>query len=96
LTFFEMMFIEALGAWNEDTIPMLFLLVVIRVLPQPRRSLARRVMVRAPRIGGLRESLVTGILFLAGLLRLLDPQLLRETNLTAPMLPRGIRSLALP
>ena len=48
----------------EQVIPMLFLLVVILVLPQSRASLARRVKVRAPRVVGLRESLVTSAVFL--------------------------------
>ena len=48
----------------EQVIPMLFLLVVILVLPQSRASLARRVRVRAPRIVGLRESLITSVFFL--------------------------------
>jgi branched-chain amino acid transport system permease protein len=48
----------------EQVIPMLFLLVVILVLPQSRASLARRVRVRAPRVVGLRESLVTAALFM--------------------------------
>ncbi|HET7523393.1 MAG TPA: ABC transporter permease, partial [Acidimicrobiales bacterium] len=49
----------------EQVIPMLFLVVVILVLPQSRASLARRVRVRAPRIVGRRESLVTAGAFLA-------------------------------
>jgi branched-chain amino acid transport system permease protein len=48
----------------EQVIPMLFLLVVILVLPQSRASLARRVRVRAPRVVGLRESLVTTAVFM--------------------------------
>ena len=48
----------------EQVIPMLFLLVVILVLPQSRASLARRVRVRAPRIVGRRESLITAGAFL--------------------------------
>lgn len=44
----------------EQIIPMLFLLVVILVLPQSRASLHRRVMVRAPRVVGLKESLLAG------------------------------------
>ncbi len=48
----------------EQTIPMLFLLVVILALPQNRASLARRVRVRAPRLVGLRESLLTAGVFL--------------------------------
>ena len=49
----------------EQVIPMLFLIVVILVLPQSRASLARRVRVRAPRIVGRRESLITAGAFLA-------------------------------
>jgi branched-chain amino acid transport system permease protein len=52
----------------EQVIPMLFLLVVILVLPQSRASLARRVKVRAPRIVGLRESVLTGAMFLVAAL----------------------------
>ena len=48
----------------EQVIPMLFLLVVILVLPQGKASLARRVRVRAPRIVGRRESLITAGAFL--------------------------------
>jgi branched-chain amino acid transport system permease protein len=44
----------------EQVIPMLFLLVVILVLPQTKASLTRRIMVRAPRVVGLRESLIAG------------------------------------
>ncbi len=53
-------------AWSdlEQIIPMLFLLIVMLVLPQSRASLTRRVMVRAPRVVGLRESLVVGAAFL--------------------------------
>jgi branched-chain amino acid transport system permease protein len=64
----------------ELIIPMLFLLIVMLVLPQPRASLARRVMVRAPRIVGGRESLVTGIAFLA--LAVVVAQLLSANYLT--------------
>jgi branched-chain amino acid transport system permease protein len=48
----------------EQVIPMLFLLVAILVLPQSRASLARRVRVRAPRMVGLRESLITAGVFM--------------------------------
>src|SRR5580658_1006525 len=46
-------------SWSEFEliIPMLFLLLVMLVLPQQRATLARRVMVRAPRVVGLKESL---------------------------------------
>ncbi|MBO0729171.1 MAG: ABC transporter permease [Acidimicrobiaceae bacterium] len=64
----------------EQIIPMVFLLLVMLVLPQQRASLARRVMVRAPRIVGLRESLVTGVVFLA--LAVLVAQLLGSNYLT--------------
>jgi branched-chain amino acid transport system permease protein len=49
-------------SWSyfEQIIPMLFLLLVMLVLPQPRATLTRRVMVRAPRVVGLRESLASG------------------------------------
>ena len=52
----------------EQVIPMLFLLVVILVLPQSRASLARRVKVRAPRVVGLRESVITAAMFLGAAL----------------------------
>ncbi|HEX4865240.1 MAG TPA: ABC transporter permease [Acidimicrobiales bacterium] len=52
----------------EQVIPMLFLLVVILVLPQSRASLARRVKVRAPRLVGTRESLLTSAVFLGAAL----------------------------
>lgn len=48
----------------EQVIPMLFLIVVILVLPQGRASLTRRVRVRAPRVVGRRESLITAGAFL--------------------------------
>ena len=48
----------------EQVIPMLFLLVVMLALPQTRASLARRVRVRAPRVVGRRESLITAVVFL--------------------------------
>lgn len=48
--------------WNDfaNVTPMLFLLVVILVMPQSRAVLNRRIMVRAPRVVGLRESLIAG------------------------------------
>jgi branched-chain amino acid transport system permease protein len=49
----------------EQVVPMVFLLVVILVLPQSKASLTRRVRARAPRLVGLRESLVTALVFLA-------------------------------
>ena len=64
----------------EQVIPMLFLLVVILVLPQSRASLARRVRVRAPRIVGLRESLVTSTFFLVA--ALVVSATLSSTNLS--------------
>ena len=45
--------------------PELFLLVVILVLPQPRAVLTRRVMVRAPRVAGLKESALVGAALIA-------------------------------
>jgi branched-chain amino acid transport system permease protein len=39
---------------------MLFLLVVLLALPQSRAALNRRIMIRAPRIVGMRESLIAG------------------------------------
>jgi branched-chain amino acid transport system permease protein len=48
----------------EQVIPMLFLFAAILVFPQGRASLARRVRVRAPRIVGRRESLLTAAAFL--------------------------------
>jgi branched-chain amino acid transport system permease protein len=49
-------------SWSyfEQIIPMLFLLLVMLVFPQPRATLTRRVLVRAPRVVGLRESLASG------------------------------------
>jgi branched-chain amino acid transport system permease protein len=49
-------------SWSyfEQIIPMLFLLLVMLVFPQPRATLTRRVMVRAPRVVGLKESLASG------------------------------------
>ena len=44
----------------EQIIPMLFLLIVILVFPQGRAELGRRVMTRAPRLVGRRESLLAG------------------------------------
>ena len=44
----------------EQIIPMLFLLLVMLVFPQGRAELGRRVMTRAPRIVGRRESLLAG------------------------------------
>jgi branched-chain amino acid transport system permease protein len=48
--------------WNAvaNVIPMLFLLVVLLALPQSRAALNRRIMIRAPRIVGMRESLIAG------------------------------------
>jgi branched-chain amino acid transport system permease protein len=47
----------------EQTIPMLFLVVAILVLPQTRASLARRITTRPPRLVGARESLTVTALF---------------------------------
>ena len=44
----------------EQIIPMLFLLVVMLVFPQGRAELGRRVLTRAPRLVGRRESLLAG------------------------------------
>jgi branched-chain amino acid transport system permease protein len=49
----------------EQVIPMIFLLAVMLLLPQSKASLARRVRVRAPRIVGPKESLVTAAVFVA-------------------------------
>lgn len=55
-------YLPSTPGWNAfgNIIPMLFLLLVILVLPQSRAALSRRIMIRAPRIVGLRESLVAG------------------------------------
>ena len=70
------------GNWTyiDQIIPMLFLLVVILVLPQSRASLARRVRVRAPRVVGRRESLITAGAFL--LIAWVVSQTLSSTNLS--------------
>jgi branched-chain amino acid transport system permease protein len=52
----------------EQTVPMLFLLVVILALPQTRASLARRVTTRVPRLVGRRESLLTAAAFVVAAL----------------------------
>lgn len=49
----------------EQVIPMLFLLVVMLVLPQGRAELGRRVMVRAPRVVGRRESVIAAAALVA-------------------------------
>lgn len=53
-------YLPATTGWNAvgSITPEIFLVVVILVLPQSRRVLTRRVMTRAPRIVGLRESLM--------------------------------------
>ena len=71
--------------WNDfaNITPMIFLLLVILVLPQSRAVLSRRIMVRAPRVVGLRESLIAGgALILAGVLfsRLLSGNNLSYAN----------------
>ncbi len=50
------------NVWSQivQLTPMVFLFIVILVLPQNRATIARRVTIRAPRIVGLRESLITG------------------------------------
>jgi branched-chain amino acid transport system permease protein len=55
-------YLPSTPGWNAfgNVIPMVFLLLVILVLPQSRAVLSRRIMVRAPRLVGLRESLVAG------------------------------------
>lgn len=60
-------YLPSTPGWNAfgNVIPMLFLLLVILVLPQSRAVLSRRVMVRAPRIVGLRESLIAGAALIA-------------------------------
>ncbi|HLG92236.1 MAG TPA: ABC transporter permease, partial [Acidimicrobiales bacterium] len=58
------------ASWLSDfkpVIPMVFLFVVLLVLPQARLEVAGRTpLVRAPRVAGLRESLVAAALFVAG------------------------------
>lgn len=61
-------------------IPMVYLFVVILALPQTRASLARRVKVRAPRVAGLKESLITGVVFL--ILAVIVSRVLSDANLT--------------
>jgi branched-chain amino acid transport system permease protein len=70
------------GIWLnlEPTVPMLFLVLVILVLPQPRASLARRPMVRAPRLVGRRESLVVTAVFIV--LAIAAARILGATALT--------------
>lgn len=55
-------YLPSTPGWNAfgNVIPMLFLLLAILVLPQQRAALNRRIMVRAPRIVGLRESVTAG------------------------------------
>ena len=55
------------GSWSEfvQTIPMLFLLLVMLVLPQQRATLTRRVRMRAPRVVGLREAAIAGVALVA-------------------------------
>ena len=51
------------SGWNtfEQIIPMLYMLLVMVARPQARATLTRRVMVRAPRVVGLRESLISAV-----------------------------------
>lgn len=63
-------YLPSTPGWNAfgNVIPMLFLLLVMLVMPQSRTVLTRRIMVRAPRIVGLRESLIAGgVLVVAGI-----------------------------
>ena len=55
-------YLPSTPGWNAfgNVIPMLFLLLAILVLPQQRAALNRRVMVRAPRVVGLKESMIAG------------------------------------
>ena len=55
-------YLPSTPGWNAfgNVIPMLFLLLAILVLPQQRAVLNRRVMVRAPRIVGMREAMIAG------------------------------------
>lgn len=62
-------YLPSTPGWNAfgDILPMLFLLLVMLVMPQPRAAFSRRIMTRAPRIVGGRESLIAGVaLVLAG------------------------------
>jgi branched-chain amino acid transport system permease protein len=51
--------------WSNigEIIPMLYLFVVILVLPQARAAITRQPRLRAPRVAGLRESLITAAVF---------------------------------
>ena len=62
LTSYGVGYLPSSPMWSAfgNIIPMVFLLLVILVLPQSRAVLNRRIMVRAPRIVGLRESLIAG------------------------------------
>jgi branched-chain amino acid transport system permease protein len=62
-------YLPGTAGWNAvaNIAPDIFLIVVMLVLPQPREVLTRRVMVRAPRIVGRRESLIAcGALVVVG------------------------------
>lgn len=48
----------------EQVIPMVYLFIVILVLPQTRAAIARQARIRAPRVAGLTESLITAVAFL--------------------------------
>jgi branched-chain amino acid transport system permease protein len=63
----------------EQAVPIIFLLIVILVLPQKRASLARRAMLRTPRLVGRRESLAVGVLFVG--VAIAVAQLLHQTGL---------------
>jgi len=60
-------------------IPMLYLFLVILVLPQTRATITRQVRLRAPRVASLRESLITGLVFV--ILAIVVSQLLSSDNL---------------
>lgn len=53
-------YLPGTSGWNAvaNISPEIFLIAVLMVMPQSRTVLARRVMARAPRVVGLRESLV--------------------------------------
>ncbi len=55
-------YLPSTPGWNAfgNVIPMLFLLLVMLVMPQSRAALNRRIMIRAPRVVGLRESVIAG------------------------------------
>ncbi len=70
LTSYGIGYLPSSPMWSAfgNIIPMVFLLLVMLVMPQSRAVLNRRIMVRAPRIVGLRESLIAGgVLIVAGI-----------------------------